>query len=95
MIQTPTDAMKSYGYMWWLNQGPRTWEGVPDHLLVLLSEPVGHRVKKESRARRIHFFICMCVSYNLKPWPSNLPFAIKANLVFLLFRIRGITFMVF
>lgn len=32
MIQTPTPANASYGYMWWLNQGPRQWEGVPDHL---------------------------------------------------------------
>ncbi len=32
MIQKPTPAMESYGYMWWLNKGPRTWEEVPDHL---------------------------------------------------------------
>lgn len=32
MIQTPTSANLSYGYMWWLNQGPRAWEGVPDHV---------------------------------------------------------------
>ncbi len=32
MIQTPTPANASYGYMWWLNQGPRQWAGVPDHL---------------------------------------------------------------
>jgi len=32
MVQTPTEAMTSYGYMWWLNQGPREWEGVPNHL---------------------------------------------------------------
>ena len=32
MVQTPTPANTSYGYMWWLNQGPRSWEGVPDHL---------------------------------------------------------------
>jgi CubicO group peptidase (beta-lactamase class C family) len=32
MIQTPTSANASYGYMWWLNQGARQWKGVPDHL---------------------------------------------------------------
>ncbi|MEO9871035.1 serine hydrolase domain-containing protein [Ekhidna sp.] len=32
MIQTPTPAFESYGYMWWLNKGPRAWEGLPDHL---------------------------------------------------------------
>ncbi len=32
MIQTPTPANASYGYMWWLNQGARQWKGVPDHL---------------------------------------------------------------
>lgn len=32
MIQTPTSAYESYGYMWWLNKGPRAWEGVPNHL---------------------------------------------------------------
>jgi len=32
MIQTPASANASYGYMWWLNKGPRKWEGVPDHL---------------------------------------------------------------
>lgn len=32
MIQTPTPANASYGYMWWLNQGERAWEGVPGHL---------------------------------------------------------------
>jgi CubicO group peptidase (beta-lactamase class C family) len=31
-IQTPAPAYESYGYMWWLNRGPRSWEGVPDHL---------------------------------------------------------------
>ena len=32
-VQTPTEAYTSYGYMWWLNQGPRGWgEGTPDHL---------------------------------------------------------------
>lgn len=31
-IQSPAEPMKSYGYMWWLNQGPRKWEGVPDHV---------------------------------------------------------------
>lgn len=32
MIQTPASAFESYGYMWWLNKGPRAWEGLPDHL---------------------------------------------------------------
>lgn len=32
MIQTPTPANASYGYMWWLNQGYRSWEGVPGHI---------------------------------------------------------------
>lgn len=32
MIQTPASAYESYGYMWWLNKGPRAWEGLPDHL---------------------------------------------------------------
>ncbi|WP_436517407.1 serine hydrolase domain-containing protein [Ekhidna sp. To15] len=32
MIQTPASAYESYGYMWWLNKGPRSWEGLPDHL---------------------------------------------------------------
>lgn len=31
-IQTPASAFESYGYMWWLNRGPRKWEGVPEHL---------------------------------------------------------------
>jgi len=29
MIQKPSDANPRYGYMWWLNNGPRKWEGVP------------------------------------------------------------------
>lgn len=32
MIQTPASAYESYGYMWWLNKGPRSWQGLPDHL---------------------------------------------------------------
>jgi len=28
MIQKPSDANSSYGYMWWLNNGSRKWEGV-------------------------------------------------------------------
>lgn len=32
MIQTPASAYESYGYMWWLNKGPRSWEGLPDHI---------------------------------------------------------------
>lgn len=32
MIRTPTPANASYGYMWWLNAGDRSWEGVPDHV---------------------------------------------------------------
>ncbi len=31
-IRTPAAANASYGYMWWLNQGDRSWDGVPDHL---------------------------------------------------------------
>ena len=31
-IQTPAPAYESYGYMWWLNKGPRNWDGLPDHL---------------------------------------------------------------
>ena len=32
MIQTSATAFESYGYMWWLNKGPRAWDGLPDHL---------------------------------------------------------------
>lgn len=32
MIQKPAAAYESYGYMWWLNKGPRNWDGLPDHL---------------------------------------------------------------
>lgn len=32
MIQKPATAYESYGYMWWLNKGPRNWDGLPDHL---------------------------------------------------------------
>ncbi|WP_420316207.1 serine hydrolase domain-containing protein [Ekhidna sp.] len=32
MIQTPASAYESYGYMWWLNKGPRSWDELPDHL---------------------------------------------------------------
>lgn len=33
MIQTPADAYESYGYMWWLNKGPRSLgEGIPEHV---------------------------------------------------------------
>lgn len=32
MIQSPASAFESYGYMWWLNKGPRSWDGLPDHL---------------------------------------------------------------
>ena len=31
-VQTPASVYESYGYMWWLNRGPRKWEGVPEHL---------------------------------------------------------------
>lgn len=27
-VQQPSKAMESYGYMWWLNRGPRKWEQV-------------------------------------------------------------------
>lgn len=29
-VQQPSEAMESYGYMWWLNRGPRKWKGVED-----------------------------------------------------------------
>ena len=29
-VQEPSEAMESYGYMWWLNRGPRKWNGVED-----------------------------------------------------------------
>ncbi|MBT3384153.1 MAG: serine hydrolase [Prolixibacteraceae bacterium] len=29
---TPSTANESYGYMWWLNKGPRKIEGVPEHV---------------------------------------------------------------
>ncbi|WP_420386252.1 serine hydrolase domain-containing protein [Roseivirga sp.] len=29
-VQQPSEAMESYGYMWWLNRGPRKWAGVED-----------------------------------------------------------------
>ena len=29
-VQEPSPANESYGYMWWLNQGSRKWEGVPN-----------------------------------------------------------------
>jgi CubicO group peptidase (beta-lactamase class C family) len=29
---TPSPANESYGYMWWLNKGPRKIEGVPEHV---------------------------------------------------------------
>ncbi len=31
-VQKPSEAYGSYGYMWWLNQGPRSFEGVPSHI---------------------------------------------------------------
>lgn len=31
-VQQPSTANDSYGYMWWLNQGDRKWEGLPEHL---------------------------------------------------------------
>jgi CubicO group peptidase (beta-lactamase class C family) len=31
-IKTPAPPYTSYGYMWWLNQGPREWEGVPGNV---------------------------------------------------------------
>jgi CubicO group peptidase (beta-lactamase class C family) len=30
---TPSPAYESYGYMWWLNKGPRKWEQVDDESL--------------------------------------------------------------
>jgi CubicO group peptidase (beta-lactamase class C family) len=32
MVQQPSAANESYGYMWWLNRGGRKWEGLPEHL---------------------------------------------------------------
>jgi CubicO group peptidase (beta-lactamase class C family) len=32
MVQQPSAANESYGYMWWLNRGDRKWEGLPEHL---------------------------------------------------------------
>lgn len=29
-VQVSSEAMASYGYMWWLNRGPRKWRGVDD-----------------------------------------------------------------
>ncbi len=29
-VQQSSEAMASYGYMWWLNRGPRKWDGVDD-----------------------------------------------------------------
>lgn len=29
-VQVSSEANIEYGYMWWLNQGPDRWEGVPD-----------------------------------------------------------------
>lgn len=29
-VQVPSEAMESYGYMWWLNRGPRKWKEVED-----------------------------------------------------------------
>ncbi|GHE71250.1 serine hydrolase domain-containing protein [Roseivirga thermotolerans] len=29
-VQQPSEPMESYGYMWWLNRGPRKWQGVED-----------------------------------------------------------------
>lgn len=29
-VQQSSEAMASYGYMWWLNRGPRKWQGVED-----------------------------------------------------------------
>lgn len=31
-VQTSASANESYGYMWWLNKGPRSWEKVPSHV---------------------------------------------------------------
>jgi len=31
-VQQPSKAYGSYGYMWWLNQGPRSMEGVPGNI---------------------------------------------------------------
>jgi CubicO group peptidase (beta-lactamase class C family) len=30
LLQQPSEANESYGYMWWLNKGERKWEGVSD-----------------------------------------------------------------
>lgn len=31
-LAQPSSANQSYGFMWWLNKGDRSWEGVPDHI---------------------------------------------------------------
>ena len=31
-VQQPSQAYESYGYMWWLNQGPRAMDGPPKHI---------------------------------------------------------------
>ena len=33
MVQQSSTANASYGYMWWLNRGPRKWEGVEDETI--------------------------------------------------------------
>ena len=32
MVQQPSEANESYGYMWWLNRGERSFEGVPANM---------------------------------------------------------------
>ncbi|MEL6133004.1 MAG: serine hydrolase [Bacteroidota bacterium] len=32
MIQQPSEANESYGYMWWLNKGKRSYAGVPSNM---------------------------------------------------------------
>ncbi len=31
-VQQPSEAYESYGYMWWLNHGPRAMKGVPENI---------------------------------------------------------------
>jgi CubicO group peptidase (beta-lactamase class C family) len=32
-VQVPSEAMESYGYMWWLNKGPRKWKEVNEEFI--------------------------------------------------------------
>jgi CubicO group peptidase (beta-lactamase class C family) len=32
MVQSPSEANPAYGYMWWLNKGPRQWKDLPGNI---------------------------------------------------------------